>query len=255
MAIVITNGNNKGGVTKTFGSMQIGATLSEYGFKVLLIDFDPQGNLSNNFNLKDIKSASISEVILDKANIFDAIKNTYREGLDIVTADLRLMSAEDSIKLDSRRSDNRLKRALKPVIDEGGYDFIIIDNSPNASTLFVNSLTVSDYVLVPVEADINSLEGYELIDKKIKEVKEDSNPNLEILGITVSKMERTNLHTEYYNEIKEAFGDLVFETTIPKSVVASESLFEKKALIDYSPKHKVTEAYKNLVNEIVEKIG
>lgn len=261
--IIITVGNNKGGVTKTFSTMQIASILANMGFKVLVIDIDPQGNLSKNFGLKDLQDNSIAEVILGKVEIQDAIKSTvtndsekstYRENLDLISADLRLMEAEDTIKLDNRRNDNRLQKALKPIKESNEYDFIIMDNSPNASTLFVNSLTASDYVFIPIEADANSLEGFGLITKKINEVKEDSNPNLDILGICITKFEHTNLHKEYVDEVKEAFNGLVFDTIIPKAVVAGESIFERQALIEYRKSHKLTKAYEELTDEIINRI-
>lgn len=252
---VLTIHNNKGGVTKTFSSMQIGAILAARGYNVLLIDNDDQGNLSKNFGLKELDKLSLAEVILGKCDIHEALKGTYRENLYLISADERLKDAEDVIKHDNRRNDNRLQKALKPLIDEEAFDFIIIDNAPSISTLLINSLTASDSVIIPVEADANSLEGYSLISQKIQDVKEDSNSSLEVLGIVITKVESTNLDKDYVSEVKEAFGELVFSTIIPKSVIAKEAIFEKMALIDYSKKHKLTEAYDELTTEILNRIA
>lgn len=252
---IISFANNKGGVTKTFSAEQIGAIMSDEGAKVLLVDMDPQGNLSKNFGLKELDKPSVAEVILEKVDIKDAIKETYRNNLHILTADLRLMEAEDTIKIDSRRSDIRLKKALAAITETGDYDFILIDNSPAVSTLFVNSLTASDYILIPVECDANSLEGYGWMAQKIEQVKEDSNPNLETLGIFITKAEpHVKLHKQYIDELKGAFGDLIFDTLIPKAVVAQEAIFEKLVLLDYDKSHKLTDAYYDLTAEIIKRL-
>ncbi len=250
---VISLGNNKGGVTKTFSTMQLGAVLNDMGKKVLLIDFDPQGNLSKNLNKKDLEAPSISEVLLGRIDIETAIKTTYREGLDIISSDLRLMEAEDYIKLDNRRSDNRLQRALGPIKEK--YDYILIDNSPSISTLFINSLAASNHILIPIECDVNSLEGFQLITQRINQVKEDSNSELNILGIFITKAEEhTSLHREYISEVKEAFDELVFNTIIPKAVVAGDSLFSQQCLVDFNKGHKLTKAYRQLTNELIKRL-
>lgn len=251
---IISYVNNKGGVTKTFSTMQTGAILSEmYPQKrILMIDLDPQGNLSNNFGMKDMNTLSVAEVILGKVDINAAIKQTYRENLHLLTSDSRLKEARRSIENDDRRSDNRLLKALRPILQDEAYDYILIDNQPDISTLMVNSLTASDFVVIPVEVDVNSLDGFSEIVKMINDVIEDSNPKLKNLGIFIVKVEAfTNLHKQYIAQTKENFD--VFDTYISKGVVASESLFANQALIDYDRKHKITKAYIQLVKELVEK--
>lgn len=247
--------NNKGGVTKSFSTMQIGSILAEFNYKVLLVDFDPQGNLSKNFNLKELDKPSIAEAILGKVDLNDIIKPTYRDNLYLVSSDKRLKRAEDTIKLDNRRSDNRLQKALNQIIESEDYDYIIIDNSPDTSVLLINSLTASDNVLIPVECDANSLEGFGLISEMVNEVKEDGNPKLEILGIFITKAEaHTRLHKDYISQVKESFGNLVFDTVIPKSVAAGDSLFAKLAMIDFDKSHKLTDSYKMLTKEIIKRL-
>ena len=242
--------NQKGGVGKTTTAVNLGASLSILGSKVLLIDIDPQGNTTSGLGIdKRSIATDIYAVLLADATLATAIVSSGVPDLDLVPATLALAGAE--IELVSALSrETRLRRALAPVA--GAYDYILIDCPPSLGLLTLNALTAAAEVLIPVQAEYYALEGLSQLTTIVGRVREALNPDLRISGVLVTMYDgRTRLATDVLDEVHAFFPSQVFKTQIPRNIRLSEapSYGKPAALLDV--KSRGAQAYLALAREVV----
>jgi chromosome partitioning protein len=223
--------NQKGGTGKTTTVTSLGVVLAQHGKKILLIDLDPQGNLSYSFGINEFK-CSIGDVIMGDAEVNQSIIPVEEEGIDIIPSSIDLANTEISLAQIEGR-EFQLKKALKGL---DNYDYVLIDCPPSFSLLTVNSLTLSDEVIIPLQMTALSLQGLELIYSTIEKVKDNLNPKLNVLGIlSVMIDKRRKLSTEVQAYIKENFDIKLFESGIRNNVKAAEAPSFGLSVISYSP--------------------
>jgi len=241
--------NIKGGVAKTTSTANLGACLSQQGYKVLLIDIDPQANLTKLFKAYSMDELSISDVLLDKTlDISKVIKNTDFKNIDIIPSNITLTFTEKSILIDNTRSQqNRLSKALSELNNK--YDFCLIDCPPSLNMITVNALCASDEVLVPIKIDKFALDGLEYLLESIDEIKDEFNPSLSFKGCFITMDSATTVNRLIKKELKNLLGDKIFNTTIKQNVKVIESTFECPVVFN-SEKARASINYKDLCNEV-----
>jgi len=242
---IITITNQKGGTGKTTISMNLGVALAMRGKKVLLIDFDPQANLTYSFGIHKPKN-TIVEVLQGKQAIQTILVN--KEGLDIAPSSSLLSDLELSI-VNKIGREQLLKDRLKGLT---GYDYVFIDSPPSLSILTINALTASTEVLIPLQMEILSLQGVTQLLKTIDEVKNVLNKKLKISGIVVSIYDsRRRLSGEVLNEIKNNLKEKIFNSVIRICVKITEAPSFAKSVLSYAPSSKGAIDYKNLAKEFL----
>ena len=242
---IITITNQKGGTGKTTISMNLGVALAMRGKKVLLIDFDPQANLTYSFGIHKPKN-TIVEVLQGKQTIQTILVN--KEGLDIAPSSSLLSDLELSI-VNKIGREQLLKDRLEGLM---GYDYVFIDSPPSLSILTINALTASTEVLIPLQMEILSLQGVTQLLKTIDEVKNVLNKKLKISGIVVSIYDsRRRLSGEVLNEIKNNLKEKIFNSVIRICVKITEAPSFAKSVLSYAPSSKGAIDYKNLAKEFL----
>lgn len=220
MCRIIAISNQKGGVGKTTTTINIGTSLAKLGKKVLLVDLDPQGNCTRALGI-DKFNKSISDVLVSDSNIKRVIKKTVMNGCDVIPSDLSL-ALIDSSKLNNPEPHFILRNALKNI--EGKYDFILIDCPPSLGFLNKNALAAAHKVLIPVQCEFFALEGVTQILATIRNIKNEWNSQIEILGFIISMYDsRNRLSVEIASELRSQFKDYVFVTVIPRNISIPES--------------------------------
>ena len=217
-AKVIAMCNQKGGVGKTTSTINLGASLAEYGRRVLLVDLDPQGALSAGLGVPHYElDHTVHNLLIEpRVSIEQVIINTRVPGLDLVPSNIDLSAAEIQLVNEVGREQS-LARALYPVLDR--YDYVLIDCQPSLGLLTVNGLACSDGVIIPTECEYFSLRGLALLTDTVEKVKDRLNPKLEISGILVTRFDHRTVNArEVMARVVERFGDLVFDTVITRTV-------------------------------------
>lgn len=252
-ARIIAMCNQKGGVGKTTTTINLAAALAEYGRRVLIVDFDPQGAASAGLgiNSQDLDFTIYNLLMSSKVSIRDAIEHTKIENLDLVPANIDLSAAEVQLVNEVAR-EQALTRALRPVIDE--YDVILIDCQPSLGLLTVNALTAAHGVMVPLEAEFFALRGVALLIDTIDMVHDRLNPRLKIDGILVTMVDLRTLHArEVLERLQEAFGDKVYDTIIRRTVKFPDASVATEPITTYAPSHKGAQAYRRLAREVISR--
>ena len=250
MAKIYVFVNQKGGVGKTTSAINIGAYIAQAGKKVLLVDFDSQGNMSTGVGVSKNKP-TIYELLAEKVSADDAIKHTPVAGLDAITADTDLSGAAIEL-VEQENREYFLKNALAPYNDR--YDFILIDCPPSLGLLTLNGLAAADAVLVPMQCEYFALEGITLLLQTVKKVQERINPKLAIGGIFFTMYDsRTRLAQDVVMQVKTYFKDVVFSTIIPRNVRLSEAPSYGKPICLYDPTCLGAKSYEKLAAEVVSR--
>jgi len=242
--------NQKGGVGKTTTAVNFSAALADKGKKVLLIDNDPQGNLSSGVGInKDLLESSIYNVLLNEVDIEDCIIHTEFENLDIVPGSVELAGAEiELIEFENR--EYLLKNQISKIKNK--YDYILVDCPPSLGLLTINALVAVDSVIIPIQCEYYALEGVSHLVNTFNLVKKSINPNLEIQGVLLSMFDgRTNLSIQVVEEVKKHFKGLVYQTIIPRNIRLAEAPSFGLPVIHYDRKSKGSEAYLELVEEFL----
>lgn len=250
-ARVIAMCNQKGGVGKTTTTINLGAALAEYGRRVLIVDFDPQGAASVGLgvNSLELDRTVYSELMSRHPDIRAAIAPTGVDDLDIVPANIDLSAAEVQLVSEVGR-ENALSRVLRPALDD--YDVVLIDCQPSLGLLTVNALTASHGVIVPVEAEFFALRGVALLVETIETVRDRINPQLKIDGIVATMVDPRTLHArEVLERLDEAFGDLVYSTRIKRTVKFPDASVATVPITTYAPTHPGAQAYRRLAREVI----
>jgi chromosome partitioning protein len=250
-AKVIALCNQKGGVGKTTSTINLGAALTEYGRRVLIVDFDPQGALSVGLGMPaHMLDKTIYNVIIERSiTIQDAVIRTGVDNLDLLPSNIDLSAAEVQLVAEVGR-EHTLVRALRPVIDV--YDYILIDCQPSLGLLTVNALAAADGVLIPLECEYFSMRGVALLTDTIEKVRERLNPKLEITGILPTMYDPRTVHSrEVMARVVERFGDIVFDAVINRTVRFPETTVAGAPITVWAPRSAGAKAYRLLAREVI----
>jgi chromosome partitioning protein len=249
---VISVTNQKGGVGKTTSAVNLAYYIAKEGKKVLLIDFDPQGNATSGLGVdKQALQATMTEVMMETATLSQVIIATDHKNLSLAPTTPHLANTEVELA-SAQRKFSRLKNAVDSL---QGYDYVIIDSPPSLSLLTVNGLIAAKYVLLPVQAEFYALEGLGQLLETMKLVRKSMNPTLELLGVLPTMMDtRTTLSGQVYEEIKKHFPGKVFKQTIPRNIRLAEAPSHGVPVGAYDRWSKGARAYKAVAKEIMERI-
>jgi chromosome partitioning protein len=251
---IIAVANQKGGVGKTTTAVNLGSALAELGQRILLVDLDPQANATSSFGLEGLDETSLYEPLLGEASITEKILPTRRERLFIVPANIDLAGAEVEIA----RMPNHLTRlaeTLKPLQTDETFDFVFIDCPPSLGILMSNALAAADELLTPIQCEYFALEGLVKIVRLVEQVRDSgANKRLEIGGIVMTMFDgRTNLSAQVVADVREHFGERVYETVIPRSVRLSEAPSFGKSILEYAPNGTAAQAHRALALEFIRR--
>ncbi|MEE1622549.1 ParA family protein [Zafaria sp. J156] len=254
-ARIIAMVNQKGGVGKTTSTINLAAALAEYGRKVLLVDFDPQGALSAGFGTSPHElDTTVYNVLMErKTDIRDAIMTTEVDGIDLLPANIDLSAAEVQLVNEVAR-EQVLDRALRKVSDD--YDVILIDCQPSLGLLTVNALTAAHGVIIPLTAEFFALRAVALLVETIEKVQDRLNPSLQIDGVLATMYDARTLHSrEVVGRLLEAFGDKVFETVIKRTIKFADANVAAEPITSYASNHPGAESYRTLAKELISRGG
>ncbi len=243
--------NQKGGVGKTTSTINLGAALAEFGRRVLLIDFDPQGALSVGLGVQphQLDRTAYNLLMERGVNVDDILLKTSVPGMDLLPSNIDLSAAEVQLVGEVAR-EQTLARVITPIIDD--YDFVLIDCQPSLGLLTVNALTAADEVIVPLECEFFSLRGVALLIDTIEKVRERLNPRLKLAGILATMYDGRTLHgREVFARVVEAFGDSVFDTVISRTVRFPETTVAGEPITSWAPTSGGATAYRNLAREVL----
>lgn len=254
-ARVISMCNQKGGVGKTTTTINLGAALAEFGRKVLLVDFDPQGSLSVGLGLNPHEmELSIYNLLMERDVTYDeVVVPTGVEGMDLLPSNIDLSAAEVQLVHEVAR-EQTLSRVLAPALEK--YDVILIDCQPSLGLLTVNALTASDGVIVPLECEYFALRGVALLKTTIDKVQERLNPKLEIDGVLGTMFDGRTLHSrEVMERLVHAWGDTVFHTVIRRTIKFSDSTVAGEPITTYASSSAGAESYRQLAKEVLARVS
>ncbi|MGD9990464.1 ParA family protein [Pseudonocardia sp.] len=250
-ARVIAVANQKGGVGKTTSTINLGAALAEYGRRVLLVDFDPQGALSVGLGVQPHQlETTIYNLLMERGvEADDVILQTSVEGMDLLPSNIDLSAAEVQLVTEVGR-EQALGRALKRVLDR--YDVVLIDCQPSLGLLTINALACADSVLIPLACEFFSLRGVALLMDTIDKVTDRLNPDLSLLGVLATMFDPRTLHTrEVHQRVVEAFGDKVFDAVINRTIKFPETTVAGEPITSWAPNSNGAEAYRLLAREVL----
>ena len=254
-AKVIAMCNQKGGVGKTTSTINLGASLAEYGRRVLLVDLDPQGALSAGLGVPHYElDHTVHNLLIEpRVSVEDVLIKTRVKGMDLVPSNIDLSAAEIQLVNEVGR-EHSLSRALHPILDR--YDYVLIDCQPSLGLLTVNGLACADSVIIPTECEYFSLRGLALLTDTVTKVKERLNPKLDIGGILITRYDpRTVNSREVMARVLQQFGDLVFDTVITRTVRFPETSVAGEPITTWAPKSTGAQAYRSLAREVIDRFG
>ncbi|MFM5904859.1 MAG: ParA family protein [Micrococcales bacterium] len=249
-ARIIAMCNQKGGVGKTTSTINIAAALAEYGRKVLLVDFDPQGALSAGLGVNAMDEPTIYNLLMRRdLDVRSVIQSTGVDNLDLIPANIDLSAAEIQLISEVGR-EKILTRVLKQVSEE--YDVILIDCQPSLGLLTVNALTAAHGVLIPLACEFFALRGVALLMDIIDKVRESTNEALQVDGILATMYDSRTLHSrEVLDRLHEAFGDKVLRSIIGRTVKFPDATVAAKPITSFAPESEAAESYRTVARELV----
>lgn len=250
-ARIIALCNQKGGVGKTTSTINLAAALADYGRRVLVVDFDPQGAASVGLgvNPNDLERTVYSLLMERNASLADAVLPTAVPGLDLLPANIDLSAAEVQLVGEVAR-ESVLARVLRPAEDD--YDAILVDCQPSLGLLTVNALTAAHGVLIPLACEFFALRGVAMLIETVEKVRDRLNPRLEIDGILATMYDPRTLHSrEVLARVREAFDDQLLHTVIARTVKFPDSSVAAEPITTYAPAHPGAVAYRQLARELV----
>ena len=251
---VIAFANQKGGVGKTTSSVNTAVVLAQRGFRVLLIDTDPQGNATSSFGINKAELRySMYDVLVDALPVAQAVAVTDRPGLDVLPSLPVLAGAEVELVAVSER-ERRLATALAAT--QRRYDVVLIDCPPSLGLLTVNALTAARSVVVPIQCEFLALEGLGQLITTIDLVKRRLNPGLDVLGVLMTMYDaRTRLSAHVVEEVRQYFPQRIFRTIVPRSIRLAEAPSYGQAIAEYDPASRGALAYDAFTTELTERLA
>jgi chromosome partitioning protein len=247
--------NQKGGVGKTTTAINVATALAATGWRVLLVDLDPQGNASTGVGLPPAaRGRSAYDLLVDDADVADCVQPTSIPGLDIIPATVDLSGAEIELVSVENRTD-RLRHAFERGRGSMPHEICIIDCPPSLGLLTLNALTVADTLLVPLQCEFFALEGLSQLLQTVDRVQQRFNPELGIIGVALTMYDRRNRLTDQVSEdVRSVLGDLVFETVIPRNVRLSEAPSHGLPALIYDHNCTGSRAYMALARELIARL-
>ncbi len=252
---VIAVANQKGGVGKTTTAVNLAACVAALGRRVLLFDLDSQANATSGVGIEKVEGRSAYRVLLGEGGLLEKIQPTGFERLELIASEVDLCGADFELA----RADNHLQRvsaALQPVLDSQRFDLVLIDCPPSLGVLTLNAFAAADGVLVPLQCEYYALEGISMLNRVMTQLHDTGvNPRLELTGVVMTMYDgRTRLSQQVVSEVREHFGDRVFETVIPRSTRLAEAPSFGKPIIHYDKYSAGSAAYELLAQEFLERL-
>jgi chromosome partitioning protein len=247
--------NQKGGVGKTTTAINVAACMAQVGRRVLVLDMDPQANATSGLGLEKTEGASAYWPLLGEGTLLEKIRPTAFDRLEVIPSEVDMCGAEVEIA----RAENHLQRLaglLRPLVESGKHDFIVIDCPPSLGLLTLNAFAASDYLLIPLQCEYYALEGISMSHKVLNQVRSSGiNPRLELLGVIMTMFDaRTRLSAQVVEDVREHFGDLVFDTVIPRLTRLAEAPSFGKPIIHHDKYSPGAAAYEVLTGEVLKRI-
>jgi chromosome partitioning protein len=253
---VVAVANQKGGVGKTTTAVNLAACVAALGKRVLLFDLDPQANATSGLGLEKIEGASAYRPLMGEGGLLEKIQKTEWERLEIIPSEVDLCGAD----IELARTENYLQRttlALQPVLASERFDVVIVDCPPSLGILTMNAFAAADGLLVPLQCEYYALEGISMINRLLGQIRDNGiNPRLELLGVVMTMFDsRTKLANQVVDEVRQHFGERVFETMIPRSTKLAEAPSFGKPIIHYDKYSAGAAAYELLAQEFVKRLA
>ncbi len=252
---VIAVANQKGGVGKTTTAVNVAACVAALDRRVLLFDLDPQANATSGVGLEKAEGISAYRVLLGEGALADKIQKTAFERLDIVPSEVDLCGVDFELAR-AEHHLQRVRRALEPVLASKRFDLVIIDCPPSLGILTLNAFTAADGVMVPLQCEYYALEGISMLNRVMSQLHDSGvNSRLELIGVVMTMYDgRTKLSQQVASEVREHFGDKVFETMIPRTTRLAEAPSFGKPIIHYDKYSSGAAAYELLSQEFLARL-
>jgi chromosome partitioning protein len=252
---VIAVANQKGGVGKTTTAVNLAACVAALGRRVLVFDLDPQANATSGLGLEKVEGASAYRVLLGEGRLADKVQPTSFPNLSAVPSEVDLCGADFELA-QAEHHLQRVSKSLQPVRESGQFDLILVDCPPSLGVLTLNAFAAADGVLVPLQCEYYALEGISMLNRVMAQLHDTKvNPKLELVGVVMTMFDgRTRLSQQVVGEVREHFGDKVFETMIPRTTRLAEAPSFGKPIIHYDKYNAGAAAYELLAQEFLVRL-